>query len=227
MSRILAKRKNEFGTIKDPKFKNIVNTLQNDVTKLGTILDKQISTMKEHYQDTADIVKEVEQGSIFDQRFGVYNKRYLLTKLNQESQLIGQFKHNSSLVTVTLTNEIKGMVPSEKAILLMERTVARLLMKTSRRSDIVAHYSEGVFAMLLKHTDLINAERASNRLIELVGSTNFFLGEKEIILGVNIGIASIKTERSAEETLLAALDAMKTISLIPDTFVKVYDKDQI
>ena len=227
MSRILAKRKNEFSTIKDPKFKNIVNTLQNDVTKLGTILDKQISTMKEHYQDTADIVKQVEQGSIFDQRFGVYNKRYLVTKLNQESQLIGQFNHTSSLVTVTLTNEIKGLVPSEKAVLLMERTVARLLMKTSRRSDIVAHYSEGVFAMLLKHTDLVNAERASNRLIELVGSTNFFLGEKEIVLGVNIGIAAIKTERSSEETLLAALDSMKTISLIPDSFVKVYDKDQM
>ncbi len=226
MSRILSKRQAELSQVKDPDLRNVVKTLQADVSKLGTILDKQISNMKTHYQDTADIVKEVEQGSIFDQQFGVYNKRYLLTKLDAEAQQVAQFKHNSSLVTVTLTNEIRDMVPSEKAVLLMERTVARLLMKTSRRSDIVAHYSQGVFAMLLKHTDLTNAERASGRLVDLVRSTNFFLGEKEVILGVNIGIANISASRTPEETLLAALEAMKEVSLESENYVKIASSDQ-
>lgn len=227
MSRILSKRQAELAGIKETELKNIVKTLQGDVSKLGTILDKQIIGMKTHYQDTADIVKEVEQGSIFDQQFGVYNKRYLLSRLDQEASQVAQFKHSSSLMTVTLTNEIRDLVPSEKAVLLMERTVARLLMKTSRRSDIVAHYSQGVFAMLLKHTDLVNAERAANRLIDLVKSTNFFLGEKEVVLGVNIGIASISPSRSAEETLLASLEAMKQVSLKNDAFIKINDKDAV
>ncbi len=225
MSRILSKRQAELAGFKDSELKTVVKTLQGDVSKLGTILDKQIVGMKNYYQETADIVKEVEQGSIFDQQFGVYNKRYLLSRLEQEASQVAQFKHSSSLMTVTLTNEIRDIVPSEKAVLLMERTVARLLMKTSRRSDIVAHYAQGVFAMLLKHTDLVNAERAANRLIDLVKSTNFFLGEKEVILGVNIGIASIISSRTAEETLLVALDAMKKVSLDTTTFVKISDKD--
>jgi len=225
MTRILTKRQGEIAALGQAPFNNILRALQGDLSKLGSILGTQTEAMKQNYQKTANIVKEVEQGSIFDQQFGVYNKRYLLTRLGQEAQLVAQFKHNSSLVTVALTKEIRDMVPSQKAVLLMEKTVARLLMKTSRRSDIVAHYSEGVFAMLLKHTDLINAERASNRLIDLVKSTNFFLGEKEVVLGVNIGIANIAPERSAEETLLATLDAMKSVSMIKDKFVKIYEKD--
>ena len=226
MSRILSKRQAELGGFKDPEMKKIVKTLQGDVSKLGTIFEKQTVNMKAQYQQTADIVKEVEQGSVFDQQFGVYNKRYLIQKLDLESQQVARFRHSSSLVTVVLSNEMRE-VPSEKAVLLMEKTVARLLMKTSRRSDIVAHYSQGVFAMLLKHTDLTNAERNASRLIDLVSHTNFFLGDKEVVLGVNIGIANISATRSAEETLLAALEAMKQISLNQDTHVKIYENDNL
>ncbi len=226
MSRILSKRQAELGGFKDPELKKIVKTLQGDVGKLGSILDKQTANMKTFYQETADIVQEVEQGSVFDQQFGVYNKRYLLQKLDLEAQQIARFNHSSSLVTVVLSNEMRE-VPSEKAVLLMEKTVARLLMKTSRRSDIVAHYSQGVFAMLLKHTDLTNAERNATRLIDLVSHTNFFLGDKEVVLSVNIGIANISATRSAEETLLAALEAMKQISLDNNTHIKIYENDQL
>jgi diguanylate cyclase len=227
MSRILSKRQAELGGFKDPDLKQVVKALQGDVSKLGTILDKQIRNMKEQYQSTASVVQEIEQGSVFDQQFGVYNKRYLITKLGFEAKQVEQFNHKSSLVTVSLSNEMRDLVPSEKAVLLMEKTVARLLMKTSRRSDIVAHYSQGVFSMLLKHTDLINAERASKRLIDLVSSTNFFLGEKEVVLSVNIGIANIAATRSAEETLLAALEAMKQISLSKTDYVKIYENDNL
>ncbi len=91
----------------------------------------------------------------------------------------------------------------------MTRTIARLLMKTSRRSDVVAHYGDGVFAMILKHTDIPNAKRASERLCDLVSTSNFFLAEKEIQLKISIGIANIDAERSVEETLVCGLNAME------------------
>ncbi len=40
--------------------------------------------MKTIYDDTANIVKNVENETIFDNQFGVYNKRYLMTKIEQE-----------------------------------------------------------------------------------------------------------------------------------------------
>ncbi|HFB53841.1 MAG TPA: GGDEF domain-containing protein, partial [Sulfurimonas autotrophica] len=159
--------------------------------------------------DTAKIVKNVENETIFDNQFGVYNKRYLLTKIEQEMGLIKEFHHKSSLIMIELSRELKKSVKNEKAVLLMVRTIARLLLKTSRRSDIVAHYGNGVFSMLLKHTDIESAKKASERLCELVSNSNFFLADREIQLKISIGVTDIDPEFSVEEIVVSALDGIE------------------
>lgn len=210
MEKILAKRRAELGD--NPDAQSVLSTitsLDQDVGKLNNILKKQVDHMKNLYQDTANIVKNVENETIYDNQFGIYNKRYLLQKLEQEKNLIEEFKHTSTLLTIELSKVIEESITNEKALSLMTRTIARLLMKTSRRSDVVAHYGDGVFAMVLKHTDIMNAKRASERLCELVSSSNFFLAEKEIQLKISIGIANISSERAVEESLVCALNAME------------------
>ena len=76
-------------------------------------------------------------------------------------------------------------------------------------SDIVAHYGNGIFAMILKHTDLQSSKMAAERLYDLVESSNFFLAEKEFQLKIATGIAEVIPGISAEETLVCALDAMQ------------------
>ena len=210
MEKILAKRRSELGDSEDTKaVMSTMTSLDQDVGKLNVILKKQVDHMKDLYQDTANIVKTVESETIYDNQFGIYNKRYLLNKLEQEKNLIEEFKHVSTLITIELSKELEDNITNQKALLLMTRTIARLLMKTSRRSDVVAHYGEGVFAMVLKHTDISNAKRASERLCDLVASSNFFLAEKEVQLKISIGIANISSERSVEETLVCGLNAME------------------
>ncbi len=209
MEKILEKRQEEIKNVPSlSEAQSVLATLSSDVSKLSGILTKQVSHMKDLYTETATIVKQVENETIFDNQYGVYNKRYLLNKLTQESNLIEEFNHKSSLIMVQLSKATIALINGEKAKSLMVRTVARLLLKTSRRSDIIAHYGEGIFAMLLKHTDTENAQRASERLYELVSSTNFFLGDQEIQLQIAIGLAELKPSRSIEETLLGTLDAM-------------------
>lgn len=210
MEKILDKRKDELKST--PTLSGageLLNSLSGDVGKLSGILKKQVSHMKTIYDETATIIKQVENETIFDNQFGVYNKRFLITKLEQERQLIDEFKHKSSLITVELSKITANSIQSEKAQQLMIRTVARLLLKTSRRSDIVAHYGEGIFAMLLKHTDIESAKRASDRLYELVASSNFFIAEQEVQLRIAIGVAEINASKSAEETLLDTLNALE------------------
>ena len=210
MSKILEKRKKELGD--NPEIKDavgIVSTLEADVSKLNAILKTQSTQMKHIYDDTAKIVKNVENETIFDNRYGVYNKRYLLTKIEQEIGLIQEFNHKSSLIMIELSRELKKSVNNEKAIILMTRTVSRLLLKTSRRSDVVAYYGNGVFAMLLKHTDLEAAKKASERLIDLVANSNFFLADREIQLKLSIGVACIDTKYSVDEIVVQALDGIE------------------
>jgi len=210
MTKILDKRKQELAD--KPEAQEalaIISTLENDVSKLNSILKTQSSQMRSIYDDTAKIVKNVENETIFDNQFGVYNKRYLLTKIEQEMGLIKEFKHKSSLIMIELSRELKKNIKNEKAILLMVRTIARLLLKTSRRSDIVAHYGNGVFAMLLKHTDIESAKKASERLSDLVSNSNFFLADREIQLKISIGVTDIDPNYSVEEIVVSALDGIE------------------
>lgn len=210
MTKILDKRKRELSA--HPELKEaigIVATLEGDVSKLNGILKTQSSQMKSIYDETAQIVKSVENETIFDNQFGVYNKRYLLTKIEQEIGLIKEFNHKSSLIMIELCRDLKKNIKNEKAIILMTRTIARLLLKTSRRSDIVAHYGNGVFSMLLKHTDIEAAKKASIRLIELVSNSNFFLADREIQLKISIGVTDINSKHSVEEIVVSAIDGIE------------------
>lgn len=210
MEKILEKRQSELQDVPSINGANeIMASLGDDVSKLSTILKKQVSHMKTIYDETATIVKQVENETIFDNQFGVYNKRFLLTKLEQELHLIDEFKHKSSIITVRLTKSTGELVQSEKAQHLMVRTVARLLLKTSRRSDTVAHYGGGIFVMMLKHTDIESAKRASERLFDLVSSSNFFISEHEIQLSIAIGVAELSSARSVDQTLVGTLEAME------------------
>ena len=209
MEKILEKRQSEMkeaGSLQGAS--DILVSLGDDVGKLSSILKKQVNHMKTIYDETANIVKKVENETIFDNQYGVYNKRFLITKLEQERHLIDEFKHKSSLITVRLAKEAGEGIQSEKAQQLMVRTVARLLLKTSRRSDIVAHFGSGVFAMVLKHTDIESAKRASERLFDLVASSNFFIAEQEIQLRIAIGVTEINASNSVDQTLLGTLEAM-------------------
>jgi len=227
MEKILVKRRAELGSTPDSAgVLSTITSLDQDIGKLNNILKKQVEHMKDLYQDTASIVKNVENETIYDNTFGIYNKRYLLNKLEQEKNLVEEFKHTSSLITIELSREIEESITNQKALLLMTRTIARLLMKTSRRSDVVAHYGDGVFAMILKHTDIANAKRTSERLCDLVSSSNFFLAEKEIQLKISIGISNINPERSVEETLVCGLNAMEHAYSNHDEDYSVCTKDQ-
>ncbi len=209
MTKILQKRKIELKDSKDQQGSlSIISTLEGDVGKLDTILKKQSLNIKTQYDETAKVIKNVENETIFDNKYGVYNKRYLMTKIEQEIGLVKEFKHSSTLIMIELSKELVQSVNNEKAIIMMTRTIARLLLKTSRRSDTVAYYGNGQFAMLLKHTDLESAKKASERLVELVANSNFFLGDKEIELKIAIGITDINPAYSVEETVVSSMDGI-------------------
>ena len=227
MGKILEKRKKELaGTLEKKDLMSVIATLGDDVGKLNSIIKTQSIQMKNIYTDTANIVKNVENETIFDNQFGVYNKRYLLTKIGQEAGLVREFKHKSSLIMIELSRELKKSVNNEKAFVLMTRTIARILLKTSRRSDVVAYYGNGIFSMLLTHTDIGSAQKASARLIDLVSNSNFFLADREIQLKISIGITDINPDYSTEEIIVCALDGIEAAYSTKDIDYAVVEKEE-
>ena len=227
MTKILEKRKTELSDFTDNEsVRSVVSSLDGDLSRLNIILKKQNTQMKTVYDETANIIKNVENETIFDNKYGVYNKRYLMSKIEQEIALIVDFKHSSSLMMIELSRDLKSSVNNDKAVTLMTRTIARLLLKTSRRNDIVSHYGNGVFAMLVKHTDIASSKKASERLVDLVSNSNFFLADREIQLKIAIGITDINKDLSVEEIIVMAMDGMEKAYLNPKIDFAVSQKTE-
>ena len=206
---LIEKRRYELKAVADKTAMiSLLDALEKDMQSMNEIIKKESKTIKETYDATSELVHEAQELAIYDSQFGVYRKKYFIRKVEQEVKLIKEFHHESSIMMVRVNEDLLKKIESPKIRQMILRTVARLLLKTSRRSDLVAVYDDEIFAILMRHTSVQNAKRAAERLKDLVNNTNFFVADDEITLDVNIGIARIDLERSLEVTLVCALDAI-------------------
>ena len=209
MEQIVKKRANELNVNSNQlAASNVVSVLIDDLKKLLNLTSKQKEALKQHYEKTADILKDVENKAIFDSRYGVYNKKYLFRALEKEMNSIKHYNHNSSFVMIKIKDSTLSRVVNSKEREMMVRNIAKLLLKTSRRSDVLAHYGDGIFAMIMKHTDLNSAKKACERISDLICSTSIFIGGDEIEMDVELGIMPIKPEYTIEEIIAATLDVL-------------------
>jgi PleD family two-component response regulator len=112
-------------------------------------------------------------------------------------------------VTLKIKNSVFENLKSEKSKMLLNRSVAKIMLKTSRRTDIVAHLGDGVFAMLLKHTDRIGAGRTVERLSDIINTSAIFLEGEEINIEIVAGIVEIISNEDVEVCLSHALEMME------------------
>lgn len=205
--------------------KNLTLAVNKDLEKLLAILNKQSVNIKNLYTKSAKIIKEVEGGTIYDAQYGIFNKRYLVEQVGNELAQMKKFNHESSLIISKLSSSVAIEV-NEKQLAMINRTISKLFLKTSRRSDVVAHLGEGMFAMLLKHTDLENAARASGRLADMTGQSHFFIGDNEVKLEIKIGIVGLDTEKEVEQIVAEAMDAQLQADRSSEEYVIFSDEHE-
>ncbi|WP_457560773.1 GGDEF domain-containing protein [Caminibacter sp.] len=199
----------EVGHITSPKaLEKIIKQLESKIEQIYKKLEKEQKAIKNLYAKNVELIKEIESNTLFDAKYGVYNKRYFLKMLEREVTLVDKFKHISSLVTLKIKDEIINGL-SEKGKILINRSLAKILLKTSRRSDIIAHLGNGVFAMLLKHTDRIGAGRTVERISDMVGNAAIFLEGEEIELSIVAGIEEIKEKKEVKEIVENSFESMQ------------------
>lgn len=211
MTIISKRRMQEIKNVNNPSaVQNLTHALNSDLQKLTASLNAQAVVIKNLYTKSAKIIQEVKGETIYDSQYGIFNRRYLSEQVAAEIVQMSKFDHKSSLIIARLKNIIKDKISNEKQLALINRTISKLFMKTSRRSDVVAHYGDGAFAMLLKHTDEQNAIRTANRVADMTSGSHFFIADQEIKLEVVIGIATLDTTTEAETVIVRALDAMNS-----------------
>ncbi|GAX86794.1 conserved hypothetical protein [Lebetimonas natsushimae] len=187
----------------------LINAFENNLKIIDTRLSREMDEIKNIYSKNVEVLKDIEKNSIYDARYGVYNKNYFLNEIKKEITLINKFHHTSSIIAVKIKNEVFNKLSSEKSRILINRSLAKIMLKTSRRTDVVARFEENIFAMLLKHTDIIGAQRTVERLSDAISNASVFLEGEELDLKIAAGIVELKEGKDAETFIFKALKALE------------------
>lgn len=173
-------------------------------------IDGQIVQLKDLYQKCNQILENINTNTMYDSKFDTYNKRYFIYLVQNEQKMIEKFAHSSSIMMMSLPFSVTRYLQNDQpTALIVMKTIAKLLLKTSRRSDIIGYVGNGIFGMMLRHCDLSATKNASERVISLVKNTNVFLDKREVKLDLNIGISLLSAQRGSDESLNMAIGALR------------------
>jgi len=201
----LLKEKNDFllkeiDNVATPQvFKTILLNTKKHIELINKKISQTLKEIKDIYAQNISTLKEIEKESIFDSLYGIYNKKYFMLELEKEIKQIKTLKHISSILVLKVKDDILKKLNTEKTKIIVNRMIAKILLKTSRRTDIVAHLGEGKFGMLLKHTDRIGAIKTSERLADMISNSTMFIEGEE--LEIKIVIAIIELTINSEDKI--------------------------
>ncbi|AII15403.1 putative protein, putative diguanylate cyclase [Campylobacter iguaniorum] len=209
MKGIVQKRLDETRANANPlEAQTIIKFFSEELDKLNSLMAKHLEIIRNNYDDVNKIFKRVEAQSIYDSKFGVYNKKYFLKTVEEELINVKRYNYNVSVMLIHIKDRVLDLIPSVKDKNGILRNIAKILLKTSRRSDVVAHYGEGCFGMVMKHTDITGAKKACERIGQMLYQTTFFIGEEELDMDMEISVIALNPEYSSEEIISKALDGL-------------------
>ncbi|MBI5189237.1 MAG: diguanylate cyclase [Nitrospirae bacterium] len=160
--------------------------------------------------DNAAMYKGTLMLSMTDGLTGLYNSRYLYTKIEEEMVRARRYGHPLTLFMLDLDhfkdyNDEYGHLSGDDAL----RTIARVLRKNSRETDTVARYGGEEFSVILPETDIEKAATLAERIRAAVEAELMDPGEgrPKTHITVSIGVASMTEYVRKPEELVRMADS--------------------
>lgn len=178
---------------------------------LGACLARIASSMA--LQNTLDMrrVTLLEQESITDPLTGIYNRRYLDRRLDEEFERARRYRMPLSILLIDIDHfkQVNDSYGHQTGDLVLNY-LGRLLLDAMRSSDIVARYGGEEFLIIAPNTNGHTAQGLAERLREHIANHKMVLSNtprqrQEIAVTASIGVADIYAHiESAEEMLRVA-----------------------
>ncbi|MDP2110770.1 MAG: diguanylate cyclase [Thiobacillus sp.] len=163
--------------------------------------------------DNALTHEKVERLSISDGLTGLYNRRFLSERLEDEYSKAVRYEMPLSILIMDVdffkrVNDGFGHQVGDNALI----AVARVLQKSVRESDLVGRYGGEEFLVLLPHTDLDKALNVAEKIRQAVSEMPVEgMGEQRLTISIGVaGFPDIKADnaddlvRKADEALYRA-----------------------
>lgn len=144
---------------------------------------------------TAELVKarnRLQELSTTDELTGLYNYRYLIFSLESELERTLRYKRTLSLLMMDIDyfkslNDTYGHQCGNVVI----KTVAQLLKRNVRRTDIVARYGGDELSIILTETDRERSREVAEKLKAVINGHAFKWQGKTLDVRVSIGLATV------------------------------------
>ncbi|NOX87687.1 MAG: response regulator [Calditrichaeota bacterium] len=136
-------------------------------------IQKELKAFLEHSQ-------VVSENPMIDQLTGLYNFNFFKIRLKEEIQIAARYGADLSLAIVYIENfdQLNEMLGHQLGNYILMKMANFLLTKT-RKADILARSSEGLFYILMPHTDQEGAYIESERIRVVLSSTDYL--DEEIL----------------------------------------------
>jgi diguanylate cyclase (GGDEF)-like protein len=188
-------------------FKKIILNNKKNIEIINNKIAESLKSIKEIYAKNLSVLKEIEKESIFDELYGIYNRKFFLKELKKEIQQIKTLKHISSLIIIKIKDDIVDKLKNKKSKIIVNKMISKILLKTSRRTDIVAHLGDNKFAILLKHTDRIGAIKTSERLADMISNSSIFIENEELDIQLAMGLSELNIGNDDIEKIMSCVNS--------------------
>lgn len=141
-------------------------------------------------------ITSLEVENITDALTGLYNRRYLDRRLEEEVQRAQRYQHPLSVLIIDIdrfktVNDVHGHTIGDQAL----RCLASTLQQSVRRIDIVTRYGGEEFMVIAQQTDLENAAYLAERLRRVVEYTQLACCENggdddPLSVTISVGVAT-------------------------------------
>ncbi|CAD7288069.1 hypothetical protein LMG7974_00817 [Campylobacter majalis] len=188
---------------------NVLASFNTDLVKLVGLMDKHVEVIRTNYEEIGKMFKSIEELTVYDATYEVYNKKFLINTMNSELETAKRYGYSSSFLITKVSEKVLFGIENLKERTELFKAIAQFLLKISRRSDVVAHYGDGHFVVVMKHTDMDGAKQACNRMLKLFEATTHQINGRQTSVKLCMVVAQLnKNAISMEEVLAGALDAL-------------------
>jgi len=142
-----------------------------------------------------------------DELTGLYNRRGFAIAADPLFGQATRYKRSASVLAIDVdrlkvVNDTYGHEVGDK----MLKLIAQCIQNELRQTDVVARYGGDEFVALLSETPSKGALEVSTRIKDAVAASKLEYGDKNIRIGVSIGISTFPEDGQGMDALLARAD---------------------